>query len=346
MLIHIGQAKTGTTTLQNTLWRSSEALRAQGVYFPRVGRLQGSAMILGHHLLNDQTDDPIRRTFLGMDNAQAQVAARRYWREIAKEVASSEIHKLLISSEHFFYPHSAKNISKLNRETGAVAERGHIIAYLRSPAAYELSWIQQNLKQVRTWTPGARDHLKTIIQPIMEHWHGELSLNLFDTHTMIAGDIVPDFMAKYCPEVDLATLDRKTKRVNTSMSAEAMALLQDLRAGRIAWTRDPMALILEIRRMDQRIPEPNKPRLTSQAERNFINWRAPDLFWLRERHGLVFSDINYAEIAPEAANGRALYFDAIEQICTVNAERKAELLAQARRRAVRPAFLRRWLAKH
>lgn len=346
LLLHIGHEKTGTTTLQGYFTHNRVALQKQAILFPQVGRSNGNATLLAHHLFNDQTDTPIRRMLLGMALQDARRTSAQTWDRICDTVAKSGPDTLLISSEHFFRNWSDTALSRLNRETRAVAQRRKIIAYIRAPHHFLLSDTQQNLKHVRPRLQIRRTYAKDTITPLMQHWQGDLSLNVFDRSCMTDGDIVADFLVKNLPALDWNLLQHPDADKNTTMSAEAIAVLLDIREGRLPRGDDYATLISEVIRADRKIPDPTKARLYPAAAQTFINWRAPDLFWLRDRHGLKFPDIDYDRIDADMIDKSLLHFDAAEQICTVDPNRKAQVYQSARRRAALPRLLRRWLAKH
>ena len=64
LLIHLGHPKTGTTMLQQTFELSRATLMEEGVFFPDLYPHSGNGIILGYHLLDDQSDNAGRRNWL------------------------------------------------------------------------------------------------------------------------------------------------------------------------------------------------------------------------------------------------------------------------------------------
>ena len=87
ILFHLGMPKTGTTLLQNTMARAVPALRAQGVLYPRAGRV-GSAHHPVTHILREE--GPAERAAYLSDLAVEIAAARAEGPEVRLALVSSE----------------------------------------------------------------------------------------------------------------------------------------------------------------------------------------------------------------------------------------------------------------
>jgi hypothetical protein len=87
ILFHLGMPKTGTTLLQNTMARAVPALRAQGVLYPRAGRV-GSAHHPLTHILREK--GPAERAAYLSDLAAEIAAARAEGPEVRLALVSSE----------------------------------------------------------------------------------------------------------------------------------------------------------------------------------------------------------------------------------------------------------------
>ncbi len=251
-----------------------------------------------------------------------------------------------MSSEQFFRPMTSTVIQAAQQKLGKMARSSRIIAYLRAPDTLFLSGTQEMLKHNTHLGMPSRSYVRDTMQPLINHWDGPIDLNIYDKSTMKDGDSFVDFMSKYLPDVDLDRLPRGESSLNVSLSAEAMAILHDTITGRMVWRHGPKTLRSELRRADKRIESKTRPRLRPGVSETILNWKAPDLFWLRDDQGIVFPRIDYAAIDPNEVDGSILHFGRIEDICEVNAERKTALLARVIRRASLPPTIRRWLAKH
>jgi len=129
------------------------------------------------------------------------------------------------------------------------------------------------------------------------------------------------------------------------MSAEAIAVLLDLRSGRLDQALYSDQMIHQVRKADRRIPKPTKPKLRPDAAQSFVNWAAPDLTWLREEKDIVFPNVDYASINPEDIDKKILALERLENVCDVDNDRKMRIFERARFRMSLPRTVRRWLGK-
>lgn len=345
LLIHLGHAKTGTTTLQQTFLKSSAYLAKNDILFPHVLPYSGNGLVLGYHLFDDQTDYTGRASWLKMSRHQAQQRSKSEWTSIVETVRKQHPKTLLLSSEQFFGLIDENTIKRFDQLTSEVAETKIAIAYLRAPADYFLSAIQQNLKKIRPMKKISGTRLRDRLEPLFAGWTGNIRLQAFDRKEMFDGDIVTDFLSKNLPDLDQSGLTRPVHDANTSLSAEAMSLLHDCRQGRLNQDISPQAMIDQIMKFDQRIANPTKPKLLPDIAEAVLNWSAPDLFWLRDNRDFVFPNVDYDTVEITQKVRDPTNFERIEQFCKVNPDRKAAIYAIAQKRAKMPPIVRRWLAR-
>ncbi len=344
LLIHLGHHKTGTTILQKTLTQSREALMNDGILFPDLYPHSGNGIILGYHLLNDQTDDDVRANWLKVRHEQAQQLSKSEWNNIVGRVRDKRPKTLLLSSESYFKLIRHDTMHRFDQLTSDVAQTKKAVVYLRAPDNYFLSAIQQRLKKVRPIQTISRTRIRDAVEPLCEGWSGLVSLNIFDRGTMRGGDIVTDFTMRHLPGLDQNRISRPRSVANASMSAEALSLLYDLYRGLLNQSVPPQVLIDQILKADQRVADPTKLALSDDWAEIMIRWSAPDLAWLREKKNIVFPNIDYDSIKNERASVDPMKFDRVEQFCEVKPDRKAALYARAEKRAKLPGVMRRWLS--
>ena len=95
------------------------------------------------------------------------------------------------------------------------------------------------------------------------------------------------------------------KQRNQTISAEGMDILHRYRCRNHAgaddvFTKDTDALIKVIEALEA-AEAPHRPTLHPAIAR-YVNGASVDLLWLRDRHGIVFADVDYA--APRRRRGR------------------------------------------
>jgi hypothetical protein len=281
-----------------------------------------------------------------MTYPQIVQASEQAWEDVRKEVAEVPPQTLLFSNETSFRPMTSSTIHTAYQRVEQIANTSRIVAYLRAPDSFFLSYTQEKLKHLKPPPSPSRTYVRDTITPFIEHWNGPVSLNIYDRQAMEDGDIVSDFIKKFLTNIDATDIPRKNSAYNTSVSSEAMALLYEFATGHLEWRGDRHGLVTEIRRADRKMANPTKPKMRPGVSETLVNWAAPDLFWLREEHGIIFPSIDYDVINPNEIDDNVLRICRIEDICEVNPDRKAALLRRARRKAQLPRTMRRWLAKY
>lgn len=324
LLFHIGQAKTGTSSLQTTLFESHRKLLRHSVLHVQPATKNGNSRELTPILLDPNAFSDLRLARWGQTRAGALEAARREWANIVAQTAKHTPETLVISSESFFRKLDPACAETLVEKLKSVAEDTRIIAYVRSPQSHFLSLAQQRLKEKTrpNAKPAPANRFRRVLGPFSQLFPGKLSLNVFDRSNLVSGDIVADFASKYLPNVPWGDLSTPKKERNVSLSAEAMAVLQDINLGHITPTRSNAKSIAFIRKLDATIPNPSRPKLHAHIAEDIINRSAEDLFWLRDEFGLTFPDIDYAAVKPVIENGSDVELSAVGDICAVNQERK------------------------
>jgi len=132
--IHMGDAKTGTTSLQTLLFDNREALRGHGVVYADSGRIVPRA--IGHHQLPKS---------LYAEDSPADLAQSPPWADLKKEIADLPAGmRMILSSEGFSSLNSAGDAARL-----AAFFDGCDVSFLlcvRKPDAWIESMYQQNVK--------------------------------------------------------------------------------------------------------------------------------------------------------------------------------------------------------
>lgn len=125
----------------------------------------------------------------------------------------------------------------MTEELEAVFDKITVVAYLRSPQTRFLSSYQQGgLKTAGNRAPmTARPYMLVLSTWARFGPGGQLALHVFDRDQLIGGDVVEDFATRYTPEVLDEIRARPDPELNTSLSAEAMAVLEAMSTASKAW---------------------------------------------------------------------------------------------------------------
>lgn len=120
LTLHIGRHKTGTTAIQNFLFRNREQLLERGFYVPMAGR-DGA----GHHRLSRELSTVKKRRL------KRRGGAGEAFLELAREVGQLEPGpQLLISSEDF------QNCDPAVVSKALAAYRTRVVVYIREQVNY------------------------------------------------------------------------------------------------------------------------------------------------------------------------------------------------------------------
>lgn len=227
ILLHMGQAKTGTTALQQSLHTTADSLRARGVYYPRFG---GNA--IAHHLLlplcGAATKLPVW-TLNDQGGPEAAIrAARAAWATTCDEIRSNPPDVLILSSEMLLGGTDHAEKARLAKILLSLSNDILPIVYIRHPVELYRSGLQEMLKAVSRPHPPVGLNLREQIEDIEAIFPHPPALVAYDRSTLIQGDIVPDFADRFLAPL-IGAVDLPRRQANLGLSAEALVLMTRLR---------------------------------------------------------------------------------------------------------------------
>ncbi|MCO5977541.1 sulfotransferase [Ideonella oryzae] len=273
VVVHIGLNKTGTSSLQDFLALNTDALRAEGICYPRAGR-EGAA----HHGLS---------AWLGSPEADADPTASPVAQALLAEMQG--LPRVWLSSEDFHAQglRGARNLARLLQ--------GHsvrIVLYLREHLAYLASWYQQNV-QASALSCSFASFCHFTHKPLSEvadTWgqvfgHGQLTLRLYDRRSLVGGDMLLDFAAQVGLGGDLGRFVRKPYENNPSISGNLLFIKRLLNT--LLPATDAAAMVGELMELSKLRPGFRGamrvgPELAAHVARTY----AADRRQLRQRWGL------------------------------------------------------------
>ncbi|MEA2019483.1 MAG: hypothetical protein U9N59_13675 [Campylobacterota bacterium] len=223
IIIHIGSGKTGSTSIQKTLYLNKKRNDA----------------ILNYPFLLDRKDNQVfRYAFCKLENTTSHMRAKfkeepdnflLYQKELLEsfEKKTSELADYVISSE-FLYLSKKDEVSSIKEYLTKLGfESFHIILYIRQPSSYYLSAVQQSLK-TSSFIPSPKSfdyNFKDVIA-IWKDVFKNLTIRVFDKEKLVNQNVVEDF------SYVLNTLGYDTNlgqglRVNEKVSVECSQVMQD-----------------------------------------------------------------------------------------------------------------------
>lgn len=282
LIIHAGTAKTGTTSLQDNLARHSGLLQEHGILYPVVagGRkdhnLLTTMLVPRSNWVRGFRAEPDSISNAALDLWQYIVSMAKRWRPTVT----------ILSGEFFFAmpPSGWHRLRELADQTFATTE---VVVYVREPAGYYLSRMQQTVKGSGTIAPPCKDRfdVRSGIEAIAGAYGRNVEVRAFDTSLLTGGCIVRDFLSKL-PNV--APPEMAVQRFNEGMSAEAICILQRAHqlalppVGRITPTSTRIARALGL------LQRGTKARLRPGIAALLRAAAAEELVWLERNHGIRF----------------------------------------------------------
>lgn len=334
LLLHIGHPKTGTTALQTVFAANAARLRATAsVCYPISTIPAEHKHALAIPWLLGLDNSAIRRRARCQGEALLTLS-KTYWHSLLAESREWRSECIILSAEGFWPLHQAapERIRFFRDCLYAIASHVSVIGYLRSPAPFFASRMNQKLRNYRQVVLPGVSHYRAAIEAWeavgfdQSHWH------IFDRDLLLNRDIVDDFCSRHLSGcVDVASLRRGDgEKGNASVSNEALVILQDVAATYPILrddARDPrrQRIVEMLRCADAEIGGFRQPSLT-EAARVAIVQRCEDLGWLQQR-GLCFPDIDPSLITSQRPEPGLDRFSQVQDCCPIDPERLARLRA-------------------
>ncbi len=220
-LLHIGTRKTGSTSIQEALANSRDRFAA--VRYPVIGRDRDHNRLLTLYFPHDQL--PVHWQHVSPE------ATRRYRRLLFEELAA--VKSAIFSAEalsSYFTPAAAQQLRADLEYAGF--QRFHVILYVRDPADYFLSAMQQTLKSTSDAAPmgynpaSFRYEFRRMSETWEDAFPGSLVVRKFLGGSKM--DVVQDFSA-LTQEFLGISVNARPAMMNTTISAESMQILQNYR---------------------------------------------------------------------------------------------------------------------
>ncbi|HEY3638406.1 MAG TPA: hypothetical protein VGK90_09665 [Rhizomicrobium sp.] len=226
--LHIGTEKTGTTSIQNFLAANRTALRSQGFLYPSApGRVSHPALVA--FSLDDNRIDGTRKARSLSQPAQISAYRRKLTHELEDEVASSNVSKIILSSELLSSRiRSPAELERIRSLCSQVAKQTKIIVYIRNQVDFLISRYTTVI-QAGGWEnfrPGVSP--LTDYKTLLDRWAGtfgreNLIVRRFEPADFANGDLLADFSATV--GINAAQLSR-VPRCNESLDTESLTFLR------------------------------------------------------------------------------------------------------------------------
>jgi hypothetical protein len=293
LILHIGTAKTGTSTLQATFKSQGRALARAGILYPipKFGKDN-------HNYLSTLLHEPDKmpREFTSgshLDHDSLRAKGREFWEDIVRQVRRADVETAVLSGEYFFGLEPSK-VETLRSMLGEVFSDTQVVAYVRHPATYYTSMMQQRVKASYEIRPPSAFNMraKVCLSRYLDAFDGNVSVRSYHREHLVQGCVVRDFVASFLPDGQDLAASIDVVDVNESMSAEATCILQALR--RYGWptSNDVFApesshVMQVLDSIRERSPQ-TRAVLKPNVRRAITDKHGPDLAWLEATFGISF----------------------------------------------------------
>lgn len=338
LTLHVGHPKTGTTALQSVLFANAETLLEKGsVLYPTQTKPVKIKHALAIPWLLGVEYEAVRRSAHASDDKLTEIS-QEFWQAITTEIAAKQPEHLILSAEGFWVLRKASEAKRATfKETiNAIATHVAVAGYLKSPAPYFTSMINQKLRNFREVQLPKRNFYRASMQAWEDMGFDDYQWRIFDRRCLVNQDIIDDFCAHHLP-APLSSQDLNREGVedaNSSVSNEALVILEELANNypdlqQNIYDHRRYKVVDILREADTQVGGRSRPCLTEAAAAAIVA-RCDDLAWLLDR-GLSFPDLDPALI--NAANPPVLErFTRVADFCPVDSDRLASLRSCAMER--------------
>lgn len=313
LILHIGHPKTGTTVLQKTMQASREALLDCGILHPDSGSHYNHKNLLPY----------ISGGALIMKDLKPYKQSLKKWAAVLSDIERLAPSAVILSSEQLFRGLGLNDIEILGQHLRPVAKKIIISAYLREPSSFALSMVQQQMRSQKPhFSLPSRSYYRERLEPFMAANLGPVKVRVYDRKSLQGGDIVTDFFAQHLPNFDCQRLNH-CNSANESMSAEAMAVIQEIQRGQHGSLKRVSSFSVE--QIDRQLPGFTRPLMHDHV-RHAVHRHCDDLGWLNDQFHIVFPGMSHNVMPLVEAQKICNALDTIDSICAVDPYRKDELL--------------------
>lgn len=317
LIIHAGMPKAGSTALQARFKSLRGSLRKHGILYP--SKIQNHNFLIADAVSADALPRIFRQHYKS-DEAALRRDFDEFWAQILRQVSNVSPDVVVMSGENL-WTIDRQGAERLKKRLAEISDDIHVVCYVRKPSDFYLSIAQQKIKASSRLPKAAGIKYRKNLEAL-EQMGARLHVHAYARDNFVEGDVCLDFSERHLGDRRLLTpLDDETQQ-NESLSAEAMAIVQDYRSfahaeNETKFTKDTNVLIRDLREL----AASERPRLRPEI-RDFIDRASTDLTWLRDAHGVSFADIDYEKI--RAADPKPI--GGVADICFVEEAKKRRLL--------------------
>jgi len=230
LYLHIGTEKTGTTSIQEVLFRNNEKLPSLGYYFLNTKGRRDSRGLVSYCIGHDKNDD-----YFSSEGIHDSCGRKKYRDDLLKEVQEvltsldDEVHSVIVTSEHFHSRITTESeVQRIYDLLMPFFDDVEVICYLREQAATCTSLYSTAIKM--GFSPVFDLFIKSCnynndyynYYNMLNKWSSVFGLDkikarVFDRNSFFNHDLIDDFFSKIDKEL-LVNIDTKVVPENESLN--------------------------------------------------------------------------------------------------------------------------------
>jgi len=220
IILHIGDGKCGSSSIQSSLWHSQNVLLKNGIVY--VSPAPGG----GHTSFNSLLNVTSRAIDKNKQPEMATVCIER----INETVRENQCDYVILSSEGFFNVDPNNILDVLSAFTFDVSGI-HVIGYIRAPEEHYVSWMQQRLKangEISAPEKFVRNFARPFLRWANQSICRSVCPAIFDKSSLFEGSAVRDFNKTLKHITGRGDLVLDEHFANESITGEQMIVMQML----------------------------------------------------------------------------------------------------------------------
>ncbi len=231
-VVHIGTEKTGTTSIQESLDKNSQALISNGVLYPPVLSGGGHPKIACYAMDYDTKDRRKRR--FGLHDKEATDHFRKAFEAQFQSSLNDSIDTVLIVNEHLSRLEKTSEVERLKDFLSRYFDDVHIVVYLRRQDKLMRSMYSTRVKlgfsRDEVYPSGKIYHSRYNYKRILDLWSGvwgrnNITARVFEQDLLVDGDALSDFLQAANVEMPDGF---ESVRANESLSPQALVVIREM----------------------------------------------------------------------------------------------------------------------
>lgn len=287
-ILHIGMPKTGSSSLQDSLY----SVDANDEFeYPRFDKYSNH----GPFIFSIFSENTLFYSHISEQKTTGEIDGIRQSGidRFTKTLLETKSKKIILSSEDFIYL-SENALLKLKKSLLEYVSNIQVLAYIRSPISFTQSAFQQNVKMGYLSIDLANTRYKEWFKKFDDIFGSDnVSFIKYDRETLLNGDVIKDF----CFRMDISIEPKNHFNTNEGLSLEAIAFLYVFQkySNKVKITPDEfikkMALVEELSMLGTR-----KFKFSKKLIKIILKNNTSDIKWMESRMGVSLTE----KIADEA----------------------------------------------